>query len=88
MPTLTVVTRPIPAPVTIFRIAGRYGVMSKGTSPVKAHRAQPWTWRAAFAPVVDRNGNLWVPQQNQIQGLLEADATVHMNYLNCGKYLG
>lgn len=88
MPTITVKTSPIRAPVTIFRIAGRYGVMQKGISPVKAHRAQPWTWLAAFSPVIDGSGNLWVPSNNQLRGLIEKDGTVHMQYLMVGKYLG
>jgi len=88
MPTITVKTHPLPAPVIVFRIAGRYGIMNRGISPVKASRAQPWTWLAAFGPVIDRGGFLWVTQNEQIQGLLEKDGTVHMRYLKVGKYLG
>ena len=88
MPTLTVKTSPIPAYVTIFRIAGRYGIMQRGISPVKAYRAQPWTWLAAFAPVVDRNGSVWYPNEPELRGLLEKDGTVYMSYRNVGRYLG
>ena len=81
MPKLTVKTEPVRAPIKIFRVTGRYGVLANGISPVKASREEPWTWRATFTPVMDVRGQLWIPQSEQIQGLIKSDATVTMKYL-------
>ncbi len=79
--TLTVRTTPIQGWVTIFRILGRYGIMSQGAAPQSATRAQPWTWLASFLDVVDVNGFTWVPKNRQIQGLVQENSTVTMEYI-------
>ena len=84
MPTLTIITTPVSARVIIFRIAGRYGVMNQGLSPLSASREQPWTWLIDLSPVVDREGFLWVPERWQYQGLITKDSTVTVNYIKAG----
>ena len=78
---LTVRTTPVQGFVTIFRILGRYGILSRGPAPQTASRAQPWTWLAAFLPVVDAQGFTWYPETYQIQGLIQRSDTVVMRYI-------
>ena len=78
---LTVRTSPVQGFVTIFRILGRYGIMTRGPTPQSAARAQPWTWLASFLPIVDAQGFTWYPETYQIQGLAQMDSTVLMRYI-------
>ena len=85
---LTVRTSPVQGFVTIFRILGRYGIMSRGPAPQTASRAQPWTWLASFLPIVDQQGFTWIPENYQIQGLVQESSTVVMRYIREDKLQG
>ncbi len=86
MPKLTVKTFPVAGYAVIFRVSGRYGVLSEGWSPVVAYREHPFDYVVSLDPVLDSRGRLWTPEVHQERGVVERDETKTYRYLDSGFY--